>query len=216
MSIKGDVTIRYNLIEHAFNGVHFFNNPVNDLDPDLNHNLKVYGNTFRYIRDNPVEPERGAWNVWIYNNSFYNCHKWLSLEMSRSGYVYIFGNIGWFDDMPGTIPDDQYGGSVLKLLGGADTEADGPHYIFHNSWYLRSSYIKGQHIRNLSHFNNAALYCDPGCHGKRGKIAHCEGRKSIFGEKPPMKEPPEDPKDQFKKKYLQQTVKSVRSHSTTI
>ena len=193
-AIKGDVVIRNNTVEHAFNGIHLFNDEAGRPDTHLNRNVRIYGNTFRYIRDNPVEPEWGAWNWWIYHNSFFNCHKWFSLEMVKSGHFYIFGNVGWFDDMPGSIADDQYGGGVFKPPRAP--KPDGPHYVFHNSWYMRSSYIKKKGFRRFLHLNNAIQYCASDCHGSREGELHCVSPKPFFGEKPPGETQP-DAKKRF-------------------
>ncbi len=138
VDIKGNVTIRNNSISHAFNAVHLYNRR---LDPNLNNNVYIYGNSFTYIRDNAIEPEYAASNWWVYHNKIFNCHKWISFEMTLSGYFFVFGNVGWFDSLPGPIADNQFGGAVFKLPPATDP-APGHHYVFHNSWYLRSSYIK--------------------------------------------------------------------------
>ena len=183
--IEGDVVIRRNLVEHAFNGVHMYNYKVNPR-PDLNNNVQIYDNRFRYIRDNPIEPEYGATNWWVYHNELFNCHKWFSFQMKRSGYFYVFGNVGWFDDMPGPPEDDNAGGGVFKFQGRVDP-AVAPHYVFNNSWYLRSSYIKKKRLSSFLHTNNAIAYCDPGTHGSD----MCEAPKAFFGSGASI--PPTDP-----------------------
>jgi hypothetical protein len=177
IDIKGNVTIRNNTISHAFNAIHLYNKPRSE---NLNNNVRIYGNTFNYIRDNVIEPEFAASNWWIYHNRIFNCHKWISFEMKRSGYFYVFGNIGWFDSLPGPIADNQYGGAVFKLPPTVEP-VSGKHYVFHNSWFLRSSYIKKKRLSRFYHFNNAIEYCNPGNHGSFEGQAMCIPAKPFFG-----------------------------------
>jgi len=91
--------------------------------------------------------------------------------MSKSGYIYIFANIGWWDDVPGPA-GDHTGGAVFKFQ---ETEkflfrSLGKNYVFNNSWYLRSSYMKQGRFRDLFHWNNA--------------VFHTKRDKTFFGEDP--------------------------------
>lgn len=63
-------------------------------------NVEIYDNDFQFNRDNPVEPEDYAANWWVFHNRIYNGHGWFSLDGVKGGPVYIFGNVGWFDDKP--------------------------------------------------------------------------------------------------------------------
>ncbi len=53
------------------------------------------------------------------------------------------------------------GGGVLKTTKKTAHLNAGPFYMFHNSWYLRSAYLKKGLLDNFHHFNNAVEYCDP-------------------------------------------------------
>ena len=159
--ISGNVIIENNDIRHAFNAVHLYHSDRAGLDRSENRNVIVRNNRFSFIRDNAVEPEWGGWNWWIYHNDIYNCHKWFSLEMERSGHIYIFGNTGWFDSIPGPEGDDNTGGAVFKLPK-HQRVSEGMHYIFNNSWFLRAPIIKKKMLQNLWHFNNAVEYADTG------------------------------------------------------
>ncbi|MGO8419814.1 hypothetical protein [Rhizobium ruizarguesonis] len=56
--------------------------------------------------------------------------------MGRSGYFYVYGNQGWNQRKPGPTHDLHTGGQLFKFL--ATHVADGPHYVFNNSWMLRA------------------------------------------------------------------------------
>ncbi|AZV77850.1 right-handed parallel beta-helix repeat-containing protein [Parasedimentitalea marina] len=191
--IAGNVTIANNTIRHAFNGIHMFHSDRDGLDRGENRDVRIHGNTFRYIRDNAIEPEWGGWNWWIYHNDIFNAHKWLSLQMRRSGHFYIFGNTGWFDEIPGPVNDENKGGAVFKLPS-KQKSSEGSHYIFNNSFYLRSAYIKKKELRNFWHFNNAIQYCKPENHP-----THTCVKRGFFGGPlgytDPNSEPPEFTKD---------------------
>lgn len=184
VDVAGRFEIRRNLISNAFNGVHFFalaEKPKSDCekakedpcvdeklkidyDQDVNRDIVIANNTFTFIRDDAVESEFQATNWWIYGNRIFNCHKWFALENSQGGYWYIFANTGWFDRKPGPPTDDNNGGSVLKTTTHDQWVNTLPVYVFHNSWYLRSSYIKKGLLRKFGHFNNAIEFCDPANH----------------------------------------------------
>ncbi len=205
IAIAGDVSIHDNVIENAFNAIHLYNVSLERPDPDLNNNVRIFRNRFRYIRDNAIEPEYGGYNWWIHHNSFYNVHKWLSLELRRSGQFYIFGNTGWFDEQPGPPDDNHRGGAVFKLLAEPEDTGLG-HYIFHNSWYLRSGYAKRHRARNLLHFNNAIEYCGPDAPAGAG----CTWPKSLFGYS--LREAPSaicDERDRFTISWAELNVRMV-------
>jgi hypothetical protein len=159
VDIGGEVVVRHNMIQHVFNGVHLFatSNKGVTLDNDpVNRDVWVYENTFAFVRDNVVEAEGYARNWWIFGNRVYNGHKWFAFEDAAGGYWYLFANVGWFDRRPGPPGDPNVGGAVFKKSGKA--LPDEPVYVFHNTWYLRSTYIKEGRLPNLFHFNNAILY----------------------------------------------------------
>ena len=65
--------------------------------------------------------------------------------------------------MPGTIDDGHRGGGVLKLDKKVREDVqNGPWYLFHNSWLLRSTYARTGRIANFLHANNAIHYARPG------------------------------------------------------
>ena len=192
--IKGNVVISNNHVAHAFNGVHMFNRSCPD--PSLNNNVQIFGNTFSYMRDNAIEPERGASNWWVHDNQFLNVHKLFSLEVYYANYFYVFRNRAWFTERPGPYGDEYVGGAVFKFQKEVVRQYDGFLNVFNNSWYLRSSYIKKNRIANLRHFNNAISYCDPQDH----EFGICEPRKPFFGSG--YQVPPElKPSGQIKKRF---------------
>jgi hypothetical protein len=154
VDIAGEVVIRRNMIQHVFNGVHLFASATDD--EAVNRDVWVYENTFAFVRDNVVEAEQRAHNWWIFGNRIYNGHKWIAFEEATGGYWYVFANVGWFDRRPGPPGDTNNGGAVFKENKGPFPTK--PVYAFHNTWYLRSTYVKKGRIPGLVHFNNAIVY----------------------------------------------------------
>lgn len=107
-NVGGVVRIQNNEIRNAYNGVRMKVSP--DCETCLsegNRDVIIRDNLFAYIRDNPVEPEYAA-NDWrIYRNRFYNSHGWISLDTVRGGPVHVFGNVGWFNSIPGDRCQDR-------------------------------------------------------------------------------------------------------------
>jgi hypothetical protein len=166
--IRGDVVIRNNFVSNAFNGVHLFASKKAELGA-VNRNVWIYRNTFAFIRDSAVEAEYQATNWWVFENVIYNCHTWFAFERCGGGYWYLFSNRGWFDRKPGPPGDCNSGGGVLKTSKVERDEearylASFPTYMFNNSWYLRSSYMKKGKLKNFAHFNNAIEYAAPEYH----------------------------------------------------
>jgi hypothetical protein len=179
---RGDIIVRRNIIRNAYNGVRIRANKCDV--PPCNVNVEIYDNDFQFNRDNPVEPEDQAINWWIHHNRIYNSHGWFSLDGVGGGPIYIWGNVGWFDDKParecipavwaadrtlqadGTYqPTSENGcshsrtGKVIKL-GEGETGLEEPIYVFNNSWYVRAPVVEGG-VAKFRGWNNAALFCDP-------------------------------------------------------
>jgi hypothetical protein len=166
--IKGNVIVRHNFIAQAFNGLHFFADE-RARPGRFNSGVWIYRNTFTFIRDNAVEAENSATNWWVFENRIYNCHTWFAFEQCNGGYIFVFSNRGWFDRRPGPPGDCHSGGSVIKSSKVHDAEEDdflpeSPVYVFNNSWYLRSTYLKKGKLRRFRHFNNAIAYARPEHH----------------------------------------------------
>lgn len=121
--IKGDVTIRNCEISHAFNAIRMDIRPKRikgtQSHPRIsrNRNVRIHDNRFSFIRDNAVEPEKGAEDWAVYNNHFFNCHAAMSLDgVAIRDYV-IIGN--WFlnTERPGGQPKQRNtGGKIFKFL----------------------------------------------------------------------------------------------------
>ncbi len=191
--IAGFVTLRRNLIEDAFNAIHMFNHKKNPSE-DLNLNVVIEENRFERIRDNAVEPEYGAWNWVIRNNILIDVYSWFSLEMERSGWFYIYGNLAWHTQMPGPgenppegiEKDKRTGGGIFKLP--RKHQADGPTYFFHNSFHLRARIVKKKRFAHLQFFNNAMIY--------RSETAGSTGPyETLFGQDLATLKTPFDPDD---------------------
>ncbi len=178
-NVTGGVVFRYNKLRNAYNGVRMkVDGCSRPAGCGRGMNVEIYNNSFRYIRDNPTEPESFAANWWIHHNEIYNAHAWFSFDGVRGGPFYVFGNTGWFDDVPARRCKDvdwandrtatgkpttgkecsaSRVGKVLKLGNAASM----PLYVFHNSWYLRSPIAGGGRSGPLRHWNNAIEYCVP-------------------------------------------------------
>lgn len=183
--IAGDIEIANCHIEHAFNGVHLFNQ---NRDPSLARNVHVHRCCFEFIKDNPIEPEDCAVNWWVHDNQFFNAHKWFSMELARAGWIYIYRNRGWFTEKPGPWNEKNNGGAVFKFSRTADEvgEYPGPIHVFNNSWYLRSPIAKEGAVRRLRHHNNAIVYCDQVRHEPRDA---CD-RAGVFDDVSEPERPP--------------------------
>ena len=168
LDIAGSVIVRGNHARDAFNAIRM---EVRDLaDGEAgNRNVEICDNRFERIRDNPIEPEGHALNWFVHDNQFVNCHAWFSLDGVRGGFLYIFGNVGWFTERPGQFHDPNSGGKVFKFINRADLPApptppplpDRPIHVFNNSWFLRTWIAKSGLIRHFHHYNNAVQFCRP-------------------------------------------------------
>lgn len=160
--IAGDVTVRHCTIRHAFNGIHMYHSDDQGKGPNINRGVYIHDNRLEYIRDNAIEPEHGAYDWWVFHNSVRNCHKVFSVECVRSGPTYFVGNTYWFDEKP-TVHLDYNGGAMWKLKKKVKPTG-GTNHVLHNSFYLRSKYIKKRRWRDLMHRNNAIQYAAEPCH----------------------------------------------------
>lgn len=157
--IAGFVTIRDCVIEDAFNAIHMFAENGATFADRLNLNVVIENNVFRRIRDNAIEPEIGAWNWVVRHNVLIDVYRWFSFEMERSGWFYIYGNVAWHTGFPGQPWEEKFAGSVFKFSV-TPHRADGPHYVFHNSWHLREPFAAKGQFSGLHVFNNAASFCE--------------------------------------------------------
>jgi hypothetical protein len=105
--ISGPIIFRRNKVFSAYNGIRLkakgCSEMVHDLQPALcrfNSQVWIYDNIFSYIRDNPIELEVFAKDAKIFHNTIHNAHAWFSFDGMGGGPVYVYGNRGWFDDMP--------------------------------------------------------------------------------------------------------------------
>lgn len=156
-NIAGFVTIRKNLIEDAFNAIHFFNEDPEGYNTKISRNVIIEDNKFIRIRDNAIEPEYFAWNWIVRHNQFIDCYSPFSLEMTESGYFYIYGNLGWNISRPGPKNDTHALGRIFKL-DHKKHKASGPHYIIHNSWFVRAPIVSKYAFEHFIHINNAIDY----------------------------------------------------------
>lgn len=157
--IPGEVVIRDCRVSHAFNAVRL------DCAPDgsgaRNTDVQIHGNHFDHIRDNAIEPETHALNWWIWHNEIHNCHAPFSLHDVSGGYWYVFGNRFWSTGRPGLPGQGNRGGKVFKFRHEGPVP-DQPFLVAHNSFAIRSAYIKDGRTARLRHVNNAIeFFQDP-------------------------------------------------------
>lgn len=160
--IRGQVVIRRNRIQDAYNGIRMKPGDGQPSEKQLrrvNADVHIFDNEFTRIRDNPIEPEDYAYNWHIRHNHLLDCHAWFSFDGVTGGLWYLYGNTGRFETRQGEAPhtpdDDHHTmGRVLKLSyevrdkeGKRDTDKERvptePWFIFNNSWHLRCPVIGG-------------------------------------------------------------------------
>lgn len=154
--ILGSVVFRHNQIKNAFNGIQLVGD--GDSAPAQNRNIEIYHNHFENIRDNPIEPENSAENLWIHHNSIKNAHALFSFTGVAGGNWYIFRNTGWFDERPGGPGHNS--GKIFKFDRHGPFPSK-PVQVFNNSWYSHSPLIAGGEPRNFKHWNNAIYFEGP-------------------------------------------------------
>lgn len=103
--IGGGVVFRGNKVTNAYNGIRMAIGGACARIPacrnSANRDVEIVDNDFLYIRDNPVEPETIAVNWTIAKNRIVNSHAWFSFDDVAGGPIYIWGNVGWYNDVPG-------------------------------------------------------------------------------------------------------------------
>ncbi|WP_018262120.1 hypothetical protein [Methylobacterium sp. WSM2598] len=106
--VRGPIVFRRNTVLSAYNGLRLKAAACEDLKASalspatcpFNRDVWIYDNLFAFVRDNPVELETWAMEVRIARNRIVNSHAWFSFDDMGGGPVYVYGNRGWFDDVP--------------------------------------------------------------------------------------------------------------------
>ncbi|MEM8687818.1 MAG: right-handed parallel beta-helix repeat-containing protein [Pseudomonadota bacterium] len=199
-NIQGAVVIRRNLIRHAYNGIRIKASCLGREACDKNMNVEIAHNRFEFIRDNSVEPEGSAVNWWVRHNKMRDVHAPYSFDGVRGGPHYVFGNVGWFTEMPEQHCEDQVWAEDREPLGKLTAHREcrlhrmgktfklgnvqkRPLHIFHNSWLARSPLVGGGGSGPLRAWNNAIEFCGPGetsviCKAP-SHLLHSGGRKKL-------------------------------------
>ena len=167
--ISGPVCIVNCEVSHAFNGVRMDAN-THSLTANRNRNILIRDNTFSFIRDNAIEPEKSAQNLWVVNNSFYNVHATFSLDRVAGQFWYFINNTVLNVELPSTESDLNRGGKIYKFHQGNPFPTQ-HFYSLHNSVSTRTSYAKKGKTNAWTHANNAISICvsdtDPHCDPNR-------------------------------------------------
>ena len=199
-NIQGSVVIRRNLIRHAYNGIRIKAKCADQAVCEKNMNVEISHNRFEFIRDNSVEPEGSAINWWVRHNKMRDVHAPYSFDGVRGGPHYVFGNVGWFTEMPEQHCEDRMWANDREPLGKLTAHRECrlhrmgktfklgnvqelPLHIFHNSWLTRSPLVGGGGSGPLKAWNNAIEFCGPGetavvCKAP-SHMLHSGGRKKL-------------------------------------
>lgn len=154
-NIEGGLVIRDCDISHAFNAIRM---EIDETYADerrgrpsisRNKDVAIYRNRFSFIRDNAVEPEKGAQNWYVLENRFYNNHAAYSTDQVALRDVFIIGNRILNDRRPGRpgVQENQ-GGKIFKFFkdkSKKDDEVPKPRHNFYalfNSVQSRTAYSK--------------------------------------------------------------------------
>lgn len=160
--IHGDVTIRHCDVSHAFNAVRMdiADNRVSisggKPTVSRNRNVRIYGNSFSYIRDNAIEPEGGLHGWLVAENHFFQVHAALSCDgvTVRDGAFVAnrFLNLSRPDDISNS------GGKIIKFLDPDDTMPSPSCFGFvtaFNSIRTRTRYVSDAKLKQWIDVNNA-------------------------------------------------------------
>jgi len=156
--IAGNVVIRGNHIRNAFNAIHTFGSESGMLAVPCQ-NVLIEGNLFLRIRDNTVEPETGAANWVVRHNRFVDNFRPFSIEGTSTGFMYIYGNLGWNVVRPGPPNGDgNTGASLFKF--NRESASEGPVVFAFNSFVLMHDIAKKHGIERFDFVNNAIFQSD--------------------------------------------------------
>lgn len=158
--IKGPVTIEDCDVSHAFNGIRLDAKNRNT-ERGRNKDVRILRCRFHYIRDNAIEPEKVAENLFILDSTFFNVHAVFSLDAVGGKNWYYFGNRVLNLRKPGLAGQPNRGGKIFKF------HSDGPYpmqnfVVAFNSIQTRTGYIKSGQTRNMLHTANAIGICRRG------------------------------------------------------
>lgn len=170
--IKGPVTIERCDLSHAFNGIRM-DARNRSTTRNRNADVRIVRNKFSYIRDNAVEPEKVAENLFVLDNVFFNVHAVFSLDGVAGKNWYYIGNRILNTRKPGLEGQPNRGGKIFKL------HSEGPYpsknfIAVFNSVQTRTTYIKSGQTRELQHVANAIGICSQG--------PDCDTDRKMFGE----------------------------------
>ena len=122
IGVGGDVLFAGNTVRNAYNGIRLYparacRQGTKCLE-QTHRNVRVIGNTFAFVRDNPIEPELHAADWHIAHNRFFNNHSWISTDGVAGGPVYVYGNVAWFSrEIPGlACVDGPHWRDLLRFL----------------------------------------------------------------------------------------------------
>lgn len=162
VDIEGDVTIRDCHISHAFNGIRM------DIDkgcvqrgpggPTMasNRNVRIYRNTFSFIRDNAIEPEVGLQSWLVAENRFFQVHAALSLDAVAIRDLTFVANQLLNVSRPADASNTS--GKIVKFLDPDDSKTPSESVNFvsaFNSMRTRTRYAADADLKPWLDVNNA-------------------------------------------------------------
>ena len=169
--IEGQVVIRDCKIAHAFNAIRMdirkshVRNGNDGPEITRNKDVSIYGNSFAFIRDNAIEPEKGAQDWRVFNNHFFNVHAAFSLDGVALRDCYYVGNWLLNNRRPGLADQSNRSGKIFKFLAPpeyTDNMEPAPRsglWSIFNSVQTRTSYAKqGRTSQWNDAYNAVGLY----------------------------------------------------------
>ena len=169
LSAAGNISITGCDISHCFNGIIL---RASRHRPHGNQNVRITDCRFSYIRDNAVEPEGYAENLWVVNNVFYNVHGTFSHDGVGGKNWYFFGNRVLNTRRPGRLNQANRGGKIYKFHEDEPYPTENFYTAFNSIW-TRTAYFKRGTTRNWTHANNAISICRTG--------PHCNPNRAMIG-----------------------------------
>jgi hypothetical protein len=169
--IEGQVIIRDCEVAHAFNAIRMdvrkkrIKRRKDGPTITRNRDVAIYHNKFAFIRDNAIEPEKGAEDWRVFNNRFFNVHAAFSLDRVAARDLFYIGNWILNSRRPGLVGQPNQSGKIFKFLGPPDEKGKpkprprkGLWSIF-NSVQTRTVYAKkGRTTEWNDAYNAVGLY----------------------------------------------------------
>jgi hypothetical protein len=164
--ILGGVEIFNCTVRNAFNGIRLVGQSrepgvafkINNVD------VHIHRNHFFQVRDNVIEPEKFAYNWWVYRNEIVGSYATFSFDGLQGDYFYYFANRCRIAT-PHRDTDGTFGDATSHFIGHSfkfysDTATGKHFYSFHNSIHTCYPYAKEGATAHWVDCNNAIEFVD--------------------------------------------------------